>query len=161
MATLTASPILLGDPLDQVDLELIHDPDNYAARVTRAGQLSDPSALCCAVAHAAVDAFHGTRPLSQLARLVSPGVYDQLSARARAQQEVNKVNGVAVPSRARAQSGRATRATTRVLRARVLRVSPVAAEATVVVLDGSRVRAAALRVEEFRGRWRVSVLQIG
>ena len=35
------------------------------------------------------------------------------------------------------------------------------AEASVALHDGSRVRAAALRLEAHRGSWRVTVLQIG
>jgi len=49
----------------------------------------------------------------------------------------------------------------RIIRARVLRLSSIAAEATVIIHDGHKVRATALRVEEFRGRWRVNVLNIG
>jgi hypothetical protein len=43
----------------------------------------------------------------------------------------------------------------------VVRVTPDAAEATVIIDDVDRVRAAALRVELHRGRWRVVVLEIG
>ena len=41
------------------------------------------------------------------------------------------------------------------------RVSPTVAEASVVVHDGTRVRAAAVRMELHRGTWRATVLQIG
>ena len=46
-------------------------------------------------------------------------------------------------------------------RTHLSRVSPTAAEASVVLVDGGRVRAAALRLEVHRGRWRATVLQIG
>lgn len=161
MATLSAQPIMLENAAEHIDLDFIHDPDSFAERTARAGKLPDPTGICVSIAHAAVDAFHGTRPVTQLARLVAPAVYEQLAARSRAQQEVNKINGVVRVSGTRPINGGVMRPTTRVLRARVLRVSPVAAEATVIVLDGARVRAAALRVEEFRGRWRATVLQIG
>ncbi len=146
-----------------IDLDLVHDPDEMRLRLGRAVELPDPTAVCCAVAHAAVEALHGARSVQQLARLVSPHVYEQLAQRARVQQQVDRVNGVAPRSRA-GSAGAAKarpRASTRIVNARVLRVSPVAAEASIVLQDGPRARAAALRVEEFRGRWRVSALQIG
>lgn len=171
MNTFTASPILLEENLPQVDLDLIHNPDELPARMARAADLPDPTAICCAVAHAAVDAFHGSRPVHQLAKAVSPIVFEQLAARSRAQQAINRANGNSrTPNRTYGGAGASNNAqktvesrrpTTRILRARVLRVSPIAAEATVIIQDGARVRAAALRVEEFRGRWRVNVLQIG
>jgi hypothetical protein len=146
-----------------IDLDLVHDPDEMRLRLGRAVELPDPTAVCCAVAHAAVEALHGARPVQQLARLVSPQVYEQLAQRARVQQEVDRVNGVT--PRAKVGNADATRtrprASTRIVTARVLRVSPIAAEASIVLQDGPRARAAALRVEEFRGRWRVSALQIG
>ena len=164
MTALLAQSIL--PPVDtelEVELELINDPEEHAIRITRALQLPDPTAVVCRVAHAAVEALHGARPVQQLARLVSPSVYEQLSTRAAVQFEIDRANGV-IPlhAAARARSRKVIgRAPTRIINARVLRISPTAAEASVVLQDGHRVRAAALRVEEFRGRWRASVLQIG
>lgn len=115
-------------------------------------QLDDPTALCCAVAHAAMESLRGVRPLAQLARSVSPEVFDALHARAQVRASARR--GVAPTAPVLASSSR-------VRRARVVRIAPGIAEATVIVDDVDRVRAAALRVEEHRGRWRVVVLEIG
>lgn len=111
----------------------------------------DPTALCCAVAHAATEVMRGVRPLAQLVRSVSPEVYDQLEVLTR----------LRTTARARRGAPPTPQSRSRVRRARVVRVSPDAAEATVVIDDVDRVRAAALRVELHRGRWRVVVLEIG
>lgn len=163
MTILAVQPILPPEQLSSVDFDLVLDPDEMQLRISRSRELPDPTAICCAVAHAAVEAFHGARPVQQLARLVSPKVYEQLSQRANAQIQLNIANGNAsVANRGvRNPEIRTSRPTTRIVRAIVSRVSPVAAEATVIIKDGPRVRAAALRAEEFRGRWRIAVLQIG
>jgi len=111
----------------------------------------DPTALCCAVAHAATEVLRGVRPLAQLVRSVSPEVYDQLEALARVRSAARDRRGAPPTPQSRS----------RVRRARVVRVAPDAAEATVIIDDVDRVRAAALRVELHRGRWRVVVLEIG
>ncbi len=163
MTTTFAPQILTTADTTDVDLDLVLDPDEMRLRLGRATELPDPTAVCCAVAHAAVEALHGTRPVQQLARLVAPQVYEQLAQRARVQQQVDRVNGVTPRPRAGAAGAAKVRprASTRIVNARIMRVSPIAAEASIVLQDGARARAAALRVEEFRGRWRVSALQLG
>lgn len=104
--------------------------------------LPDPLRLCGAVVVAAVEALRSTRPLVQLARWVSPAVYESLARAAR-------------PAPAEAPRGVAVRGL------RVCRIAPTIAEATAVVHDGTRVRAAAVRFEVHRGSWRATVLQIG
>ena len=116
-----------------------------------AGDPGDPTALCCAVAHAATEVLRGVRPLAQLVRSVSPAVYDQVEALSR----------VRTTARARRGAPPTPQSRSRVRRARVVRVAPDAAEATVIIDDVDRVRAVALRVELHRGRWRVAVLEIG
>lgn len=103
----------------------------------------DPAGVCGPVVLAAVEALAGSRPVTQLVGWVTPTVYDALAER--------------VPSGS--PSGPVRRATVR--RSRVCRLSSTVAEASVVVHDGSRVRAAALRLEVRRGRWRATALQIG
>jgi hypothetical protein len=110
------------------------------------GPLPDPTRTCCAVVQAAVEGLRGARPLAQLVRWVTPEVYDGLALRARLVQ-----SAATAPS-----SGRAG-----IRRVRVFRIGDGAAEATVVVDDGPRVRAVAVRVEEHRGRWRATALEIG
>ncbi len=105
-------------------------------------ELPEPGPVAGAVTLAAVEALSGSRPVVQLARWVTPEVFEQLTARA--------------PRRPPARQRRATVRTTR-----SWRVSPRVAEVSVVIHDGDRVRAAALRLEMHRRRWRASVLQIG
>lgn len=104
--------------------------------------LEDPTRLCGAVVMAAVEALVSARPLVQLARWVSPEVYESL-ARARRPGPPTGRRGVVVRS------------------VRLCRVGPTVAEGTAVVHDGNRVRAAAVRFEVHRGSWRATVLQIG
>ncbi|PJI95211.1 Rv3235 family protein [Luteimicrobium subarcticum] len=109
--------------------------------------LGDPTALVCAVVRGTVEALRGERPLTQLARWVTPSIMDALTTRAAL------VRGVPRPPVAPRP--------VLVRRARVVRLGPTSAEATVVVDDVDRVRAAALRVEVRRGHWRVVALEIG
>lgn len=104
--------------------------------------LADPTRLCGAVVLAAVEALTSARPLVQLARWVSPDVYEALARAAR-------------PSAAAGRRGVVLRSV------RVCRVGPMVAEGTAVVHDGVRVRGAAVRFEVHRGSWRATVLQIG
>ena len=111
----------------------------------------DPTALCCAVAHAATEVLRGIRPIAQLVRSVSPEVYEQLEARLQVSTTARERRGAPPTPQSRS----------RVRRARVVRVGQDAAEASVVIDDVDRVRAIALRVELHRGRWRAVVLEIG
>lgn len=104
--------------------------------------LDDPARLCGAVVMAAIEALTSSRPLVQLARWVSPDVYEALARAARPGPAVGR-RGVVLR------------------RVRVCRISPTVAEGSVVVHDGARVRAAAVRFEVHRGSWRATVLQIG
>ena len=104
--------------------------------------LDDPTRLCGAVVMAAIEALTSARPLVQLARWVSPGVYEALAQAAR-------------PGPAAGRRGVVLRSV------RLCRVGPTVAEGSAVVHDGTRVRAAAVRFEVHRGTWRATVLQIG
>jgi|GEM_PF-661586 len=113
---------------------------------TTAVPLPDPTAMCCAVVRAALEVLRGERTVGQLARWVSPEIYETLARRARL------VADAGVES--------ATRPVT-IRRARLVRIGEEVAEGTVVVDDGNRVRAAAARLEARRGTWRVVALEIG
>jgi hypothetical protein len=118
------------------------DPSDTAERA-----LPDPTPLCCAMVQAAVEALRGARPLAQLTRWVATDVYDQLAVRAELTQRV---------------LGRAASAhPTTIRRIRLFRLGASVAEATVVVDDGPRVRAVAVRLEGRRGQWRATALEIG
>lgn len=104
--------------------------------------LADPTRLCGAVVMAAIEALTSARPLVQLARWVSPDVYESLARATR-------------PGAATGRRGVVLRSV------RLCRIAPTVAEGSAVVHDGTRVRAAAVRFEVHRGSWRATVLQIG
>lgn len=112
--------------------------------------LPDPTAQVCRVVRAAVEVLRGERPAAQLARWVTPQVYDQLLERGRLMREAQQ---------SRAPRPKAHAATVR--RVRMVRLGASSAEATVILHDEGRVRAAAVRLEARRGVWRVAVLEIG
>jgi hypothetical protein len=112
--------------------------------------LPDPTAQVCRVVRAAVEVLRGERPAAQLARWVTPQVYDQLLERGRLMREAQQ---------SRAPRPKAHAATVR--RVRMVRLGTSSAEATVILHDEGRVRAAAVRLEARRGVWRVAVLEIG
>jgi hypothetical protein len=91
--------------------------------------------------------LRGDRNAAQLARWVTPQVLDQLVERARlARLQATTSSG-----------GRPVL----VRRVRLVRLGDDVAEATVVLDDDGRVRAAAARLEARRGTWRVAVLELG
>ena len=125
-----------------------------AERAARSDQASrgpvpsvDPTSTCCSLALAAIEALAGTRPVAQLARWLAPSVYDALAARS-----ALSVRVLGTPGSARRPEVR---------RVRVFRLGEHIAEATVIVDDGRRVRALAVRLESWRGSWRAAALEIG
>lgn len=144
VTALAALPALC--PVRSVVTEAVwgHAPAEQPPRGPRAPELPDPAAVSGAVVLAAVEVLSGVRPAAQLGRWLSPELYERLA-------------GLAAGTGAGgAPVGRVT-----ILRSRVCRVTSTVAEASVVVHDGRRVRAAAVRLEVHRGRWRATVLQIG
>lgn len=108
---------------------------------------ADPAHVARAIAHAVVEVLLGRRPVTQLARWVTPGVYETLQGRA--------------ALTARVLGGRTSGRGAAVRRVRVCAVEPHVCEAGVVVDDGVRVRAVALRLETHRGTWRTTSLEVG
>lgn len=96
---------------------------------------------------AAVEVLTGSRPTAQLARWLSADLYESLARRA----------GLGVRILGRPDPALCAR----VRRVRCTEVRPGIHEAAVVVHDGVRIRAAAVRVECHRGRWRATALEIG
>ncbi len=119
------------------------NPSTQTRSVT---QLPDPRSVSCSIAQAAAEVLAGIRPAAQLTRWVTPEVYATIANRA----------AIIVRQRGRGAAPRVT-----VRRVRVCRLSQLVAEATVVLDDGDRVRAAAIRLESHRGYWRATVLEIG
>lgn len=109
--------------------------------------LPDPTSICCSVVRAAVEVLRGERPVAQLQRWLAPDVFDALGRRALLMQGSAETDAAARPVVVR--------------RARLVRLGETTAEATVILEDMDRVRAAALRLEARRGVWRVVVLEIG
>lgn len=110
----------------------------------QAVELPEPRAWCGALVHTCVEVLLGARAPGQLARWVTADLYASLSRRA--------VIGQAYPLGARR---------VRVLRVHLCRIDDTHHEGAVVLHDGRRVRAAAIRIEEYRGRWRATALEIG
>ncbi|WP_052436536.1 Rv3235 family protein [Georgenia sp. SUBG003] len=109
--------------------------------------LPDPEQWAGALVRSAVEALCGIRPTAQLARWLSAELYDSLARRA------------CLAVRILGRPAVARRATVR--RVHVCRVVPGVVEASVVVHDGNHLRAAAVRLEVHRGRWRATALEIG
>jgi len=109
--------------------------------------IGDPTSVCCSLVLAAVEALAGIRSVAQLARWVTPEVYEALSTRA--------------ALTVRVLGARAASRRPEVRRVRVCRIGEHVAEASVVIDDGRRVRAVAVRLESWRGAWRAVALEIG
>lgn len=107
----------------------------------------DPTVACCALVQAAVEALRGARPIAQLVRWVTPQVYESVAQRA------------ALTTRVRGEAPAGFR--TSIRRVRLCRLGDTAVEAAVIVDDGPRVRAVAVRLEMHRNSWRAVALEIG
>ncbi|MDN4471694.1 Rv3235 family protein [Demequina zhanjiangensis] len=107
--------------------------------------LGDPAPLACTVAKAALETVHGASSVDPLTRWVDPAVRAQLA----------KQHSLA------RRAGLKDLGSAQILRARVCRVSAEAAEVSVVARWGDRVHALAIRVEDRRGRWVATVVDVG
>ncbi len=116
------------------------DDDRGAAPSTDAARFAHGVGLAC------VEVMLGRRPAAQLARWVSPEALGPLQERA------DLVRRTGVLTHARRPAAR---------RVRVCPIDSHTVEACLVVDDGVRVRAVALRLEAHRGAWRATTLEIG
>ncbi len=126
-------------------------PDGAREETTErhaAAPLPDPTFICCTVVRAAVEVFRGERTVSQLARWVSPEIFDTIARRAGLCRRAHGARRRIAPP-------------VQILRTRVIRLGDDTAEAAVIIEDAGRVRAAAARLEARRGLWRVVALEIG
>ena len=102
-----------------------------------------------AVAPALLEVLAGARPARQLAGVLNPQCMDKL------EQHVHIGEAQQPDRNARCYSN------PRVLRIRVAQILPMVFEAAVILLDIKKVRATALRIELWHGRWQVTALEIG
>jgi len=123
----------------------VHAPDSTEEQLPAAPL--DHRALARMLALASVESLVGRRPVAQLARWLTPGCFDALSARA-------TVSARVLGPRTGARGVSVRQVTT-------CRVDERVVEASAVVDDGLRVRALALRLEAHRRSWRVTALEIG
>lgn len=111
--------------------------------------LPDPTPLLHNLTQGILEVIAGMRPVEQLARWVSEEAFRTLVIRANLA--------------ARTRSARGVPATTSPLVVTTVRCTwPAddAVEATVIVSGKARTRAVAIRLDEFRGRWRASTIAI-
>lgn len=120
------------------------DPDETPWATPISADLPDPPTWCGALVRTCVEVLLGARPPGQMARWLTADLYSSLSHRAVA---------------GRMQRSEARRVA--ILRVHTHEVDESHHEASVVFHDGRRVRAAAVRIENHRGRWRASALEIG
>ncbi|MCC2312966.1 Rv3235 family protein [Cellulomonas xiejunii] len=116
------------------------EDDRGAAPSTDAGRFAHGVGLAC------VEVVLGRRPSPQLARWVAPDVLESL------QESADLIRRAGVLTHSRRPAAR---------RVRVCPIDHHTAEACLVVDDGVRVRAVALRLQAHRGAWRVTRLEIG
>ena len=122
------------------------DPDEPTPRAP--SPLPDPRTVAGSLAQALVEVLAGRRPVVQMVRWSSPTVYAALTARA------------SVAHRRRLAL-RGTPVRLAVRRVIVTRPRDDVAEISIVVIDGTRVRAIAMQLRGIDGRWIVDALQVG
>ncbi len=130
-------------------LELVGPPleaDDDGPRATPAGDLPEASAVARTIAAATLEVLTGARPASQLLRWMAPDVYAQVSARSAA-ASARRRPGSPVPR-------------TAVRGMTCCAPSDNVVEVATVVVVGPRVKALALRLEGWDGRWRVTALEL-
>lgn len=102
-----------------------------------------------AVAPAMLEVLAGARPAHQLVSALSPECMAKLEYHLEIGREQQPDPSVCCYSNPR------------VLRIRVSEILPLVFEAAVVLLDIHKVRATALRIERWHGRWQVTALELG
>ena len=115
--------------------------------------LLGPAESVAAVVHAAAPAvlevLAGARPARQLLRALSPECMLKLDHHMR------------LGAIQRPDPTSCCYSNPRVLRMRITQILPLVFEAAVIIRDMQNVRAAALRIERWHGRWQVTALEIG
>lgn len=141
-------PAYVQDSL-AMDLAAASDEQLFGPQSTSRVDLPDPGAWAGQIAQAIVEVMSGLRPAPQVVRWTTPQVYAVIARRG------------ALAARRRAANPRALAQRAMVRSVHVCEPADGVAECSVVVSEGSRVRAMALRITGQDGRWRVEALQIG
>jgi Family of unknown function (DUF6459) len=128
-----------------VDFSAASDEQVFGSQLTRRSELPDPRPWAGHIAQAIVEVMVGARPAPQLLRWTTSEVYAVVAHRA----YVSTRRGAVTARRATVRS------------VRVCEPADGVAEACAVVVDGTRVRALAMRLVGLDGRWRVEALQVG
>lgn len=141
---------------DALAVDFATDAQLFGPQPTPAADLPDARGWAAHIAQGLVEVMHGSRPPAQVLRWTTPEVYALVSRRGalaarRAAARAATHRGEPEPPRRR----------TRVTRVLVCEPAPDVAEASVVLVDGRRVRALALRLVGRDGRWLVDALQVG
>ncbi len=117
-------------------------------------------ALARKVARGSLEVLGGTRPLQQMARLLDGRSYERLQLRSNLVRSIDGLHGASPRANAAARPLRLHRNI--LIRAvRICAITPSVFEASVVAAEQKRARAIALRIERWRGQWRVTELEIG
>lgn len=132
-----------------VDLAAASDEQVFGPQSTSRADLPDPEPWAAQIAQAIVEVMSGLRPAAQVVRWTTPQVYAVIARR----------GALAGRRRAAGSRGATQRAVVRTVRA--CEPADGVAECSVVVSEGARVRAMAIRLSGLDGRWRVEALQIG
>ncbi|BCW72083.1 Rv3235 family protein [Arthrobacter sp. NicSoilB8] len=131
-------------------------PDVHPAPPPEPLHVVDEGREICAISRstvqAAIEVLAGTRPAQQLSRRLDPHCLAALQHRAALTRRVASGSSPTAGRLHRNPSVRSVRA---------CRVSDDVYEASAVVVEDSRVRAVALRLERDTAAWRVTVLEIG
>lgn len=141
-------PAYIQDSL-AVDLASASDDQLFGPQSTARADLPDPEPWAGQIAQAIVEVMSGLRPAPQVVRWTTPQVYAVIARRG------------ALAARRRAARSRTLTQRAVVRSVHVCEPADGVAECSVVVSEGTRVRAMALRLTGQDGRWRVEALQIG
>lgn len=148
LALTFAEPV--GPPRPVPDLRLVPPlpvgvDDEGGSRTPRSA-LPAPGGVAGALVQAVLEVQVGRRPVTQLLRLTSASVYEDLD------------RAVTLVAR---RPGRRQLASSRVRSVRVHEYAGAVAEVSAVVQRGDRYRAVALRLEGLDGRWQCTALELG
>lgn len=145
-------PLRSWDPIS-FRMERIRTPEDRLAEAagyaTRECALPSPAHWGATIARSAIECLLGLRPHHQLLRWLDEPVYQALRRRVWLAEHLPQEDKTRPPRTAYVRSAHA------------VRLNADTAEVSVVLHDGRRCRAAALRLERYHGRWLVTALEIG